>query len=81
MGLLRILFNAILYALLFYFIWYFFPDAFQTLSEWVSKLANWLIDIGHRLMDWIKDATHTQGVPHDRPEKLFLIPFLGLMKK
>jgi len=54
---LRFLFNFILFGLLFYVIWKFFPEAFTQLVSWVEALYNILISLGEKAASAIQDVT------------------------
>lgn len=39
---MRFIIGLIFFALLFYSIWYFFPETFQTLLQWTADVFNYL---------------------------------------
>lgn len=39
---LRFIMNFILFGILFYLIWMFFPEAFEKLVGWANDLYNWV---------------------------------------
>jgi len=56
---IRFIINFILFGLLFYALWLFFPEAFSTLTSWAAALFNWLQDVFHQLSGRIRtDTTH-----------------------
>jgi hypothetical protein len=77
MLIIRFIFNFILFGLLFYFIWTFFPDAFQTLVTWISKIADLLVDLGRWVVSWVQDITkrppEAPTTPTPRPSSLMTI--------
>jgi hypothetical protein len=48
---IRFLIQFVLYGLLFYAIWVFFPDAFATLVSWASTLAGYLREVWIRIRE------------------------------
>lgn len=42
MLLLRFVFNFILFGILFFLIWHFFPEAFNTLVSWAASIVDFL---------------------------------------
>lgn len=41
---LRFIFNFILFGIIFYLIYIYFPDGFATLVRWVETAWNWIVD-------------------------------------
>lgn len=54
---LRFMFNFIFFGVLFYIIWIFFPDAFNTLVVWAGKVYDFFVDIGETVLDGINRLT------------------------
>lgn len=50
---LRFIFNFILFGLLFFVIYKFFPDAFSTLVVWVGNVYDTLAEWGRQAIDWV----------------------------
>lgn len=46
---IRFLFNFILFGLLFYALWVFFPDAFNKLTSWAAGLFTYISDFVERV--------------------------------
>ena len=55
---MRFIFNFIFFGILFYIIYLFFPDAFQTLVSWVSQIYTFLRDL---IMQLVKKVEHVKN--------------------
>lgn len=42
MGMIRFLLNFILFGALFYLIWFFFPDTFNVLVQWIKNIIDFV---------------------------------------
>lgn len=60
MILLRFVFNFILFGVLFFLIWHFFPEAFNTLVSWAAAIVDFFqklfVDLFHRAQDATKET-------------------------
>jgi hypothetical protein len=69
---LRFIINFILFGILFYLIYLFFPEAFATLVTWANKsyefLKDLFISLGNRFYEW-RGKPSGEGVPE--PHALF----------
>lgn len=65
---IRFIANFILFGILFYLIYHFFPDAFQVLVSWVERLYEILKDLSvqlySKLSSLVKQSPSDTGVPH-----------------
>lgn len=50
---LRFIFNFILFGILFYVIYHFFPDAFKLLVSWAEHLYEFLKEVAIKLYSWL----------------------------
>lgn len=57
---LRFILNFFIFGLLFYAIWYFFPDAFTTLTTWAGDAFDYIKSL-------VQNLSHK--VPAPGPEK------------
>lgn len=60
---LRFIFNFIFFGVLFYVIWVFFPDAFQTLVAWAGKIYHFVVEVGTSIVEWISELTKPATKP------------------
>lgn len=54
---MRFIFNFVFFGLLFFIIWKFFPDAFNTLVGWVTSLYDYLDHLVRSLTESVNRAT------------------------
>lgn len=54
---IRFIFNFIFFGVLFFAIWHFFPDAFNTLVSWAEKIYDFIVDIVTKVVEWVSEAT------------------------
>lgn len=78
---LRFIFNFILFGIIFYLIYLFFPEAFTTLVSWANKTVDFFKDVfvtlSAKYNEWRgQEASGTATPPH---QALFLL--LGMLKK
>lgn len=66
---MRIIIGLIFFALLFYGIWVYYPDTFQTLVSWDAKTFNYLRDMVLQL----QHAPSTPPPPAEPAPKALLI--------
>lgn len=64
---LRFMFNFIFFGILFYVIWHFFPEAFDTLVKWAENIYSFIVDIATRIVEWISELTKPRGLPPAEP--------------
>jgi hypothetical protein len=62
---MRFIFYFVFFGLLFYIIWMYFPEAFQTLVSWAAKLYNFLYNLVMGIVDHVNSWA---GTPHQLPE-------------
>lgn len=72
---MRFIFYFIFFGLLFYIIWLYFPEAFQTLVSWAAKVYNFLHDLVVGIIDKVNGMTGTKGnsnppVSPDTPKQI-----------
>jgi hypothetical protein len=69
---MRFIFYFVFFGLLFYIIWMYFPEAFQTLVSWAGKIYSFLFNllsgVVERLNDW--SGPHTPPAPAPTPAPL-----------
>lgn len=79
---MRFIWNFIFFGILFYLIWWLFPDAFMTLVSWANHVVNFLRDLIIGL--WGKAQPYMPD-HHAAPEKaapaMLLLPLINLIKK
>ena len=71
---LRFILNFFLFGLLFYAIYFFFPDAFLRLVAWISAVFDWLKDFINHLTDRLNSTK--EPAPIQTPALIPLIAFL-----
>ena len=54
---IRFIFNFIFFGVLFYAIWLFFPDAFNTLASWAAKVYEVIVDLATAVIDYVSELT------------------------
>lgn len=72
---LRFIFNFFLFGILFYLIYLFFPDAFQTLVSWAHQVYEFFKDVFMQLSGKVhsmRNASDTQPLPPQ--QALLLVP-------
>ena len=84
---MRFIFNFVLFGILFYLIYMFFPDAFLTLVSWADHVVAFFKDLFMNVYDKVQHqvptsptAPPTAPSPH-APAWILLLPFTALMKK
>lgn len=60
---MKFIFNFIFFGLLFFIIWHYFPDAFNTLVGWATKTFDFLKNLFQGLIDRISPPTS-----HPKPD-------------
>lgn len=62
---MRFLLNFFLFGFLFYLIYLFFPEAFQTLVSWAGSVYDFFKDLFHRGMEGMspKNGSHPEEAP------------------
>lgn len=60
---MRLILGFIFFGFLFYAIWYFFPEAFNTMVSWVSKIFDFIRD----LFNGIVGGNHVATTPTATP--------------
>lgn len=60
---LRFIFYFIFFGLLFYLIWMYFPEAFQTLVSWVGKIYTFLHNLGEAIIEKLNSWMATPKAP------------------
>jgi hypothetical protein len=76
---MRFIFYFFFFGLLFYVIWLYFPEAFQTLVSWAGKVYTFLHDLVVNLIEKINSMTSTSKTPPVNPETPKQIAhFLGI---
>ena len=58
MNMIRFLINFLLFGLLFYSIYHFFPDAFGTLVNWVQQIFEFIREMVLWLVEKFQTATN-----------------------
>ncbi len=61
---IRFVGNFILFGLLFFIIWKFFPDAFNTLVHWASQTVDFIHEQALRLYEAIQGTGRETVQPH-----------------
>lgn len=60
---MRFIIGFIFFGLLFYAIWFYFPEAFQTLVSWVAKIFDFIREVVETISTWISGATSPKRPP------------------
>ena len=68
---MKFIFNFILYGIIFYALWLFFPDAFHTLVSWADKTFALIKDLTSQVMERWNLGGSSNGTPHEAPKALF----------
>lgn len=76
---MRFIFNFIFFGLLFYAIWIFFPETFQTLVGWIAKVYDFFRDLFMRLAEQFGYGAKKPPEPSEPATAAFL-PFLWLSR-
>lgn len=63
---MRFLFNFVLFGLIYFAIYYYFPDAFHTLVEWVAKIFDFLKDVITALVEKLNNWRTSSGMGTDK---------------
>lgn len=58
---LKFIANFIVFGVLFYLIYVYFPDQFHILTTWAESIVNFVKDLFHAVMD--KVGTHPTAPP------------------
>lgn len=59
---MRFIFNFILFGLLFYVIWWNFPEQFKVLQSWAAAAVDMIIQVFHSIMQKF-DVSNTPAAP------------------
>jgi len=62
---MRFVFNFIFFGLLFYIIWFYFPEAFQTLVSGASSVYQFLHDLVVAIVDKVRQGTGGKGAEQE----------------
>lgn len=77
---MRFIFSFIFFGLLFYIIWLYFPEAFQTLVSWAASVYNFFYHLVVEIVNKINSASAPKVPEHpitpDTPKAI--AQFLGL---
>jgi hypothetical protein len=76
---MRFLFNFFFFGLLFYAIWFFFPEAFSTLLHGAQTVFNYIKEMFGALMDKINPSKTPTSAPEANPA--FLLFYAALRPK
>jgi predicted PurR-regulated permease PerM len=60
---MRFILNFIFFGILFYLIWLYFPDAFQTLVSWANHTVAFFRDLMNSAIERFHQSTPTPTVP------------------
>lgn len=74
---LRFIFNFIFFGVLFYLIWHFFPDAFETLVRWAQNIYEFIVEIATRVIEWISEVTKPGTIVPSKPTAGALLQMLS----
>lgn len=78
---LRFIFNFFLFGILFYLIYLFFPDVFQTLVSWANHVYEFLKDVVMQIsgkIQTMRSSSDSQPLP---PQHALLLVPLWLASK
>lgn len=67
---IRFLVNLIIFALLFYATWLFFPETFAVIVGWIAKLFELVKELVLKLVDYVSHLGKTPATP-EAPKTLF----------
>ncbi len=73
---LRFIFNFFLFGLLFYLIYLFFPEAFQTLVSWANHTYEFLKDLFMQLSAKIQSSRSDHSLPQQTLGWMVYMPHL-----
>ncbi len=57
---MRFLLNFFFFGILFYAIWYFFPESFEKLVHLASNIFDWLKEMVSSLINSVNKGNHNQ---------------------
>lgn len=73
---MRFILNFFLFGILFYLIYIFFPEAFNTLVSWAGAVYGFFHDI---IMGIVEKVQEKKGAEHEAPKTAsLLLTWLGL---
>lgn len=65
---MRFILSFIFFGLLFYIIWMFFPEAFQTLVSWAARVYTFLYNLFSGLVDKVNSMSTNRVPENPSPE-------------
>lgn len=68
---MRFILNFILFGIIFYAIWYFFPDAFMKMVSWAGAVFSYIRDVVESLIQKL-----SQNRPHPQTQTAEIISFI-----
>lgn len=60
---MRFIIGFIFFALLFYSIWFYFPETFQTMVSWVAKVFEFIRGAVESITEKVSSATSHTAAP------------------
>lgn len=77
---MRFILNFFFFGLLFYLIYLFFPDAFQTLVSWANQAYSYIRDVFLNLSGRVHPSNAPNQPPHQQALLLPLLLFISAFK-
>ncbi len=77
---MKFVFNFIFYGVIFFLIWRYFPEAFNTLVSWVNGLWDFIVDLVVSIVAKVKGAM-TSGGGNNQALLLPFVMFASLFKR
>lgn len=68
MFIMRFIIGFVFFGLLFYSIWFYFPETFQTLVSWVAQVFEFFRDLVENLKSRLSSGS---SAPKEAPKVLF----------
>ena len=71
---MRFVFNFIFFGMLFFVIYHYFPEAFDTLVSWARAIYLFVIDVGTSIVERVREGTEGRN-GKEAASLLMLLPF------
>lgn len=81
---MRFILYFVFFGLLFYIIWMYFPEAFQTLVSWAAKVFNFIHDLVAGIVDKLNSWSAPTKAPipeHTQPAQTQLFEQISVLLK
>ena len=74
---MRFIIGFIFFGLLFYGIWLYFPEAFQTLVSWAAKVFDFFRELFEKISGSHPTTPPTTPLPNHEPKSILFFMLLG----